>query len=143
MEGEKTIETRNIVLDDDDVDLDTIERSLHSISLNTCYNNPHINDYIEKYKQDDFDNLENNLKQVLYDFHMDEKYHIYFIDMIRHHVHKDFDDHKIIRDNPIVLDYLNMNDDYNAKRYVKQKQTQENTFKLYDWNNGVYKKETI
>ena len=100
MEDEKKkYETRNMMLEHNDFDLEDIERSIQSISMDTCYDNPSVSNYIEKYKQDDFDALEDDLNQVLYEFHMKEEHHVYFVDMIRHHVHKDFDDRIIIRDN--------------------------------------------
>ena len=141
MENKQNQETPNVVLDEDDIDLEDIEHSLHSISLDTCYKNPDIRNYIDTYKQDAFHALEDDLKQVLYDFHMEEEYHIYFLDMIRHHVHKDFDDRAIIRDNPVVLEYMN-NNDVKKHTFTKPNQVTENTFKLYDWNGGMYKKET-
>ena len=141
MENKQNNKTQDVILDDDNVDLEDIERSIHSISLNTCYNNPDVSNYIDTYKQDAFHALEDDLKQVLYDFHMEEEYHIYFLDMIRHHVHKDFDDREIIRDNPVVLEYIKNNDVRN-NTFTKPKEVTENTFKLYDWDGGMYKKET-
>ena len=134
----------NVILENDDIDneFEFIEDKLRNISLNTCYDNTNVNSYIERYKQDDFDVLEDNLNQLLYDFHIDKEYHIYFLDMIRHHVYKDFDDLKIIRDNPIILENIDNMDDKKKHTYIKQNQLTENTFKLYDWGDGMYKKET-
>lgn len=141
MENKQNNTQQDVILDDDNVDLEDIERSIHSISLNTCYNNPDVRNYIETYKQDAFHALEYDLKQALYDFHMEEEYHIYFLDMIRHHVHKDFDDREIIRDNPVVLEYIKNNDVKN-NTFTKPKEATKNTFKLYNWDGGMYKKET-
>ena len=79
---------------------------------------------------------------VMNDLQNDKDYHIYFLDMIRHHVYKDFDDRKIIRDNPIVLENIDNMDNQKRHTYTKQNQVTENTFKLYDWGDGMYKKET-
>ena len=141
MENKQNNKTQDVILDDNNVDLEDIERSIHSISLNTCYNNPDVSNYIDTYKQDAFHALGDDLKQVLYDFHVEEEYHIYFLDMIHHHVHKDFDDRAIIRDNPVVLEYIKNNDVKNHT-FTKSNKVTENTFKLYDWNGAMYKKET-
>ena len=67
MENKQNDETQNVILDEDNVDLEDIERNLQSISLNTCYNNPDVSNYIDTYKQDAFHALEDDLKQVFKD----------------------------------------------------------------------------
>lgn len=138
MEVEKKSEdTSTTITDYSDIDFEVIEDKLRNISLNACYNNTNVNSYIEKYKQDDFNTLEDSLNQLLYDFHIEKEYHIYFLDMIRHHVYKDFDDRKIIHENPIVLENMDVTDHNKNNTSTKQKQVTENTFKLYDWGNGM------
>lgn len=137
MEKNENIEKVSVE-DEEIIHFDKIDERINNLSIKEM-NNDNIQYCIQQHNDDVLLEVEDQVKVAMEDIGMEEQYHIYFLDMIKHHIYKDVDGKDIIREYPIILENLNSDDKVEENEPIIHEN--QESFQLYNWNTGQFEKK--
>ena len=137
MEKNKNME-KLYVEDEEIIHFDKIDERINNLSIKEMNNN-NIQYCIQQHNDDVLLEVEDQVKVAMENIGMEQQFHIYFLDMIKHHIYRDVDGKDIIREYPIILENLNSDDKVEENEPIIHEN--QESFQLYNWNTGQFEKK--